>query len=135
MKAVSAARLRKLKRNRRMTRNLLRVFQGGMSALSNKKEYPMFGSKEQARIINELTQRVSALESALRQNRREAVKSHDRIDQANLRVANIEHYIGMRSHSFNDGGRMWNYMQLHKDIKNGQRPQSLFVAKSRVQAA
>ena len=47
----------------------------------------MFGSKEQARIISELTERVSALESALRQNRREAVKSHDRIDQANLRVA------------------------------------------------
>lgn len=95
----------------------------------------MFGNKEQEKRIATLEQRLDGAERNLREARREAAKSHDRIDQANLRTANIEHYTGMRSHSFNDGGRMWNYMQMHKDIKNNRRPQSLFVAKSRIAQA
>lgn len=118
-----------------MIRKIRRVFQGGTSASKVKKEHPMFGNKEQQERINTLEKRLIEAESVLRQTRRETTKAHDRIDQANLRTANIEHYTGMRSHSFEDGGRMWNYMQIHKDIRNGQRPQSLFVAKSRAQAA
>lgn len=95
----------------------------------------MFGNKDQEQRIVALEQRLDGAERNLRAARREAAKSHDRIDQANLRTANIEHYTGMRSHSFNDGGRMWNYMQMHKDVNQRRRPQSLFVAKSRAQAA
>lgn len=95
----------------------------------------MFGNKGQQERIDTLEKRLIEAESVLRQTRRETAKAHDRIDQANLRTANIEHYTGMRSHSFEDGGRMWNYMQIHKDIKSGRRPQSLFVTKTRVQAA
>lgn len=95
----------------------------------------MFANREQQHQINELSNKVSALESQLRAASRETAKAHNRIDQVNLRTANIEHYIGMRSHSFDDGGRMWNYMQLHRDIKANKRPQSLFVSKSRVAQA
>ncbi|WP_165735047.1 hypothetical protein [Pseudoalteromonas sp. C8] len=95
----------------------------------------MFGNKEQQNQIEQLSSKVINLETMLRAATRDSIKAHDRIDQANLRTANIEHYTGMRSHSFENGGRMWNYMQMHRDIANSKRPQSLFVNKSRVAQA
>lgn len=95
----------------------------------------MFANKEQQQQIDKLSTEVIKLQSQVRAMSRDTTKAHDRIDQVNLRTANIEHYIGMRSHSFENGGRMWNYMQIHKDINANKRPQSLFVSKSRIAQA
>ncbi|NYR11292.1 hypothetical protein HC000_02100 [Pseudoalteromonas sp. MIP2626] len=95
----------------------------------------MFANREQQNQIDHLNNEVIKLQTQVRAMSRDNAKAHDRIDQVNLRTANIEHYTGMRSHSFENGGRMWNYMQIHKDINARQRPQSLFVSKSRVAQA
>lgn len=85
--------------------------------------------------IKSLQDEVAQLQSQVRLMATETRKAHDRIDQVNLRTANIEHYAGMRSHSFEDGGRMWDYMQLHRDIKANRRPKSLFTLRKHQQAA
>lgn len=94
----------------------------------------MFGRTDNQKIAS-LEGDLSRIKDQLAAVTRDASKAHDRIDQANLRTANIEHYTGMRSHSFENGGRMWNYMQMHKDIAQGLRPQSLFATKHRMAQA
>lgn len=95
----------------------------------------MFRLLESQSKVKTLEKRIDDLEAMLGQATTEVQKAHKRINLANTRTANIEHYIGMRSHNFEDGGRMWDYMQLHKDIENRQRPQSLFITRQKRQAA
>lgn len=92
----------------------------------------MFRNKDQ---LTKLEEAITELQGQVRALARNTNKAHNRIDQANLRTANIEHYTGMRSHSFEKGGRMWDYMQIHKDIASGTRPKSLFVTKHRIAQA
>ncbi len=53
---------------------------------------------------------------------------HKRIDGITTRLMNIEHYLGLRSHSFESGGRQWDFHQIVKDlhIKNRVRPKSIY---------
>ena len=56
--------------------------------------------------------------------------AHERIRNLIDRVMNLEHYIGLRSHSF-DGGyiRQYDFQQISKDLKKGERPQTLYRRK------
>lgn len=54
---------------------------------------------------------------------------HSRIDQHSLRTSHIEHYLGLRSHSFEKGERMWDFNQIATHVAKGtkpERPTSLF---------
>ena len=56
----------------------------------------MFANKEQQKQIDTLSTEVIKLQSQVRAMSRDNAKAHDRIDQVNLRTANIEHDTGMR---------------------------------------
>jgi len=56
--------------------------------------------------------------------------AHERIRNLIDRVMNLEHYIGLRSHSF--GGnyiRQYDFHQISKDLKKEERPQTLYKRK------
>ena len=70
-----------------------------------------------------LLERVSKIEN-------EIVSAHARIRNLIDRTMNLEHYIGLRSHSFNgDYTRQYDFQQISKDFKKGERPQTLYKRK------
>lgn len=56
--------------------------------------------------------------------------AHERIRNLIDRVMNLEHYIGLRSHSFEgDYIRQYDFQQIVKDLKKEERPQTLYRRK------
>jgi hypothetical protein len=84
-------------------------------------------------LVEDLMDRINLNDAALQgvtveaqRCTRENVALHNRISMANQRSAHIEHYVGLRSHSFKPGERMWAFHQLLVDVNAGSRPVSLF---------
>jgi hypothetical protein len=57
---------------------------------------------------------------------KEVEDAHLRIEGLKERIMNLEHYIGLRSHSFDGYRRQYDFHQIKKDMVYRNRPQSLF---------
>lgn len=66
--------------------------------------------------LAELEQLVASMEKLL----------HNRVNLSNTRISHIEHYLGLRKHSFVDGERMWDFQQVTRDVSLKERPKSRF---------
>jgi hypothetical protein len=47
---------------------------------------------------------------------------HQRLNLARLRAEHIEHYLGMREHTFKPNDHAWEFGQVREDVINGRRP-------------
>lgn len=52
--------------------------------------------------------------------------AHKRLNMVNERLANIEHYLGLRRHDHTKIDLRWRFMQAQADLKNEDRPKELF---------
>lgn len=51
---------------------------------------------------------------------------HARINLTNQRIAQIEHYLGMREHKFEEKNQMWDFNQVSTDVIAQKKPKSKF---------
>ena len=58
--------------------------------------------------------------------KKEIQEAHNRIEGLKERLMNVEHYLGLRSHSFEGYRRQYNFHQIKQDMVYRNRPQSLF---------
>ncbi len=91
-----------------------------------------YHNEQQQHLVTQLNKDVDILRDLLEDRRKHYVSDfeavHNRINLSNVRHMHIEHYIGLRSHSFSNGERMWDYFQIAKDLRTGnaERPKSKF---------
>jgi len=74
-----------------------------------------------------------AQDSALSELLSETEMLHKRLKMTNERIMQVEHYIGLRSHSFQPGQRMWDYHQIAKDLSSelACRPESIHAKRKK----
>lgn len=51
---------------------------------------------------------------------------HRRMDMINNRLAQIEHYLGMRHHRFPANDDVWGFQQIKQDVQQPGPPRSRF---------
>ena len=61
--------------------------------------------------------------------KKEVSDAHNRIEGLKERIMNLEHYLGLRSHTFDGYRRQYNFHQIKEDMVYRNRPQSLFDRK------
>jgi len=68
-------------------------------------------------------------EQALKNLNEEVQAAHTRVNLSNTRMKHIEHYLGLREHTFEEKDKRWNFNQIQTDIEKGVNPiehQSIF---------
>ena len=81
--------------------------------------------KEVNRKIEKLNAQIDELEDQLSDALQEAKEAHQRADLIQLRVKQLEHYLGHRKHTFPKGEKRWGFNQVQTDVANGQKPKQL----------
>jgi hypothetical protein len=67
------------------------------------------------------------LNEKVAQHDTEITAAHKRIENLVERIMNLEHYSGLRSHSFDfPFKRQYDFNQVQSDVKLGKRPASLY---------
>lgn len=75
-----------------------------------------------------------AQENAIKELKHDNEMLHRRLSLCNRRSEHIEHYLGLRSHSFTNGERMWDFHQITHDLKarEAQKPESIHFKERRL---
>ncbi|MCL1142960.1 hypothetical protein [Shewanella gaetbuli] len=81
-------------------------------------------SAHHARQLALIDDRLTLLETAVK-------RAHERLDLTNQRICHIEHYLGLRHHSFAPSEDAWDFYQVRNDVQKGKRPESKYFAAMR----
>ena len=65
---------------------------------------------------------MTDLETKVKELEAEIADAHKRVNLSNLRVALLEHYLGMRRHKFKPRDKRWRYHQVLDDVRKGEAP-------------
>ncbi len=74
----------------------------------------------------ELRREVQSLQMTLDVIKENGINVHSRLTLMNTRISHLEHYLGLRKHSFASSDELWKFFQARDDIQKGRRPVSAF---------
>lgn len=56
--------------------------------------------------------------------------AHQRIDLLSMRLAQVEHYLGMRRHKFDSSEARWHFQQVKSDVRKNAQPRERHTQKA-----